>query len=510
MRAIISSLGSVGVIADVQPQELPDSGLSDALNIRFRDGSAERIAGDAAALATPSVTPYHIQLFSTADTKYIVHAGLNAVYVDDGTTRTDITGTAPTGVQDNRWTGGTLNGVLVMNNGVDKPMYWGGDTATNLATLTGWNSSWKCASLRPHRNYLVALDVTKGSTRYPTMVKWSSAADPGAVPASWDETNPAIDAGEVDLADSPGSVIDAMPLGDVLIIYKESSMYSMSYIGGQYIWQFSKLPGESGILARGCVCAIPSGHLVLTAGDVVVHQGQAPQSILTGKMRRWLFKTMDSTYFHRSFVVSNPAYNEAWICFPRTGSALCDRALIWNWVDNTFSIRELNNVTYGCSGKFAFSMSSAWSADSNPWSSDPTTWSQSDMTNAMPGIILCTTDPAIISADTGSDFHGTAFAAKIERIGMALGEPGMVKTVRSIFPRIDGATGSKVYIQTGGAMDVEGPYQWSDPVPYTIGSTYRADSFSSGRFIAYRVYSTDNFAWRVKSMDMDYVVRGPY
>ena len=509
-RMSIPALGSVGLIADVQPQELPDSGLSDVLNVRFRDGNAERFLGDTQVFSTPAVTPYHIQLFSTADLRFIVHAGLAAVYADDGATRTNITGTAPTGAAGNRWTGGTLNGVMIMNNGIDKPMYWGGNVATPLATLPAWDATWKCSALRPFKNYLVALDMTKGSTRYPNMVKWSAAADPGTTPASWDEANPAIDAGEVDLADSPGTLIDALPLGESLIIYKESAMYAMTYIGGQYIWQFNKLPGESGMLARGCGCVIPSGHLVMTSGDVIVHSGQGPQSILSGRVRRWLFSQLDNTYFARSFVVSNPAFNEAWICFPTTGNSACNRALVWNWIDNTFSVRELPGATYGMSGKFAFNQDGTWAADTATWDSDPNTWGQSDASSAASGIVLCSNEPRILAGDMGNDFHGTGYTAKIERAGLALGAPERVKVVRAIFPRLDGTTGQTVYIQIGGAMDAEGAITWSAAVPYVIGSTYRADSFASGRFIAFRIYSTAAFAWRVKSIDLDVVMAGAY
>lgn len=509
-RITVPALGSVGVIADVQPHELPDSGLSDALNIRFRDGGAERITGDVQVFTAPSVTPYHIQVYATAEGRFIVHAGLAAVYVDDGTTRTDITGTAPTGAIDNRWTGGTLNGVLVLNNGVDKPMYWGGNVANNLATLTGWDTNWKCAVLRPHKNYLVALDFTKSATRYPNMVKWSAAADPGTVPSSWDEADATIDAGEIDLSDSPGSIVDAIPLGDTLIIYKETSMYAMTYIGGQYIWQFSKLPGEYGMLARGCGCVIPAGHLVLSRGDVVVHSGQGAQSILSGKMRRWLFNSMDSTYFARSFVVSNPAMSEAWICFPTANNDTCNRALIWNWQDSTFAIRELDRVTYGCSGVFAFNVDGSWAGDSRTWDTDATAWSQADMTASQAGIIMCSSAPSILAMDTGSDFHGSTYTAKIEKLGLSLGMPDRVKTIRSLFPRIDGANGNTVYVQVCGGMDVEGPYEWSAPVPYVIGETYRADSFATGRFLGFRIYSTGNFTWRVRSVDIDIAQQGFY
>lgn len=507
-KVSIPAIGSVGVVKDVQPNELPLSALTDVQNIRMRDGSAERIYGDSAIFTTPSNVPYWVGLYQTSSKRYVIEAGTSAIYADDASTLSNITGAAPTGGVDDRWTGGVLNGVLVLNNGIDQPMYWGG--SGTLATLTAWNSTWRCASMRPFKNYLVGLNWKKSTTNYPSMVKWSSAADPGTVPTSWNEADPSIDAGEVDLSETTGVIVDGLQMGDTFVIYKTDSMYSMTYIGGQYIWQFRRLPGEVGLLAKGCVCNTPSGHLLLTIGDVVIHNGMGPQSILTGKLRRWLFDQIDSIYSSRSFVVSNPALNEAWICFPEKGQSTCTKALIWNWVDNTFSLRSLTNVTYGTSGQYEYTSQASWDSDSNSWESDITAWSASDIPVTQSRFLFCTSDPLILGMDVGSDFHGTTFTAKVERTGLTFDAPDVVKVARAVFPRIDGVTGQTVYIQMGGAMDVEGTYTWSSPVPYVIGSTYRADTFASGRFLAYRIYSTDAFNWRVKSLDIDLVPQGNY
>lgn len=509
-RVTIPVIGSVGVNKDVQPQELPLSALTEVQNIRMRDGSAERIAGDTPVFTTPLATPYHVQLYQTAESRFIVHAGLSAVYVDDGATQTDITGTAPTGSVNDRWTGGILNGVLVLNNGIDVPAYWGGNVATNLATLTGWDSGWRCKTMRPFKSYLIGLNWTKGVLPYPHMVKWSSAADPGTVPASWDEANPANDAGELDLSETSGGIVDGLSLGDVFIIYKADAMYAMSYIGGQYIWQFRKLPGEDGILARGCVCNIPSGHLVLTLGDIVVHSGNVSKSILTGRMRRWLVETLDPTYAERSFVVSNPGFNEAWICFPELGRSECSKALIWNWVDNTFSLRDLSGVTCGASGQYEYSSSASWESDTQTWEQDDTTWNSAEIPITQSRLLMGTSGPALLGIDTGQGFSGEAFGAKIERTGLAFDAPDTIKLIKAVYPRIDGPAGGIVYIQCGAAMDAEGDYTWSDPVSYVIGRTYRADLFASGRFLAYRIYSTANMQWRIRSIDFDIKPAGKY
>lgn len=134
----IPSAGQYGYIADALPQELPPNGWSFVQNIRFRDGYAERFNGSGQVFTTPSVTPYFITPYRVGTSKYWVHAGLANVYVDDGTTRTNLTPVSPyTGGVDDRWTGGSASGVLVINNGVDQPQFWGGNVANKFANLTG-------------------------------------------------------------------------------------------------------------------------------------------------------------------------------------------------------------------------------------------------------------------------------------------------------------------------------------------------------------------------------------
>jgi hypothetical protein len=120
-----------------------------------------------------------------------------------------------------------------------------------FANLTGWDATWRCKSLRPFKQYIVALDVTKAGTRYANMVKWSAAAVPGALPTSWDATDATKDAGEQDIAETTDVLIDQLQLGDINVLYKERSMYAMQYIGQPFVWRFYRLPGEVGMLARG-------------------------------------------------------------------------------------------------------------------------------------------------------------------------------------------------------------------------------------------------------------------
>jgi hypothetical protein len=506
----IPSSGQFGYIADAAPQELPANAWSYARNIRFRDGYAERFAGSGQVFTTPSVTPYWIAPFRNGNSKFWIHAGIARVYVDDGTTRTDLTPASTyTGAIDDRWTGGSASGVMVINNGIDQPQFWAGNPAVKFANLTAWDANWRCACLRPFKQYLVALDITKSGTRYPHMVKWSAAAVPGAVPSSWNEADPTKDAGEQDLAETTDFLVDQLPLGDLNVIYKERSMYGMQYIGQPFIWRFFRLPGEVGMLARGCVANTPKGHVVLTSGDLVVHSGQGPESIITGRMKKWLFNQIDATNYRRAFVFASYLTNECWVCFPESGQSACTLALVWNWQEDTFTTRQLQNATYGAAGPVV-SSSAIWSTETRTWNTDTRTWGNESLASTQSRVLLSTTAPLITMTEAAQTFDGTSPTVTLERTGITLDAPDTVKTVRSIIPRIDAVAGTQVSIQVGGSMDAEVAPTWSTPITYTVGTTRKADAFAAGRFLAFRITGTTTNQWRLRSFDMDIRGSGAY
>lgn len=505
----IPATGQYGLVVDQAPQELPINAWSRVENVRFRGGKAERVGGHQLIFSTPSVTPYHLVTYEVNGSRYVVHCGLAAVYTDDGTTRTNITGTAPTGTAADRWTSAVLNGVLVLNNGKDVPTYWNG-TGT-LASLPGWNAAWKCRSMGAFKQYLVAFGITKSGTEYPHMVKWSDAADPGAVAASWDETDATKDAGEVDLAETTDQAVDQLPLGDANILYKQRSMYAMRFIGGTEIFEFRRLPGAYGMLAKGCAAVTPKGHVVLANGDIVLFDGvNEPQSIVTDRLKESFFQLeLDADNSDKCFVVSNPARSEVWICYPQIGNSVCTAALIWNWDSNTWGRRDLPNVTHATSGVITYTSADSFdSGGAETFDDDTIAFNQDEFGPTESRLLMASTAPAIYIADTGSSFAGTSITAVLERTGLAFDDPELVKTIKSLVPRITAPQGSIVYITFGSQMDAEGAVEWGSRIPYTVGVTRKADGFATGRLLAVRIETEGGPKWSMKSYTADVVPRG--
>jgi hypothetical protein len=504
----IPDLG-VGLNLDGQPEELPPGTSTAGSNMRYRAGYAEKFGGMATVYTTPPVAPYHIVHYTVGGTRYVVWAGLQKTYADDGTTLTDITNANNTGAIDDRYTGGIFNGVYIQNNGVNVPQFWGGNTASNLANLTAWPAGHTCGFLRPFKNYLVAGDITRGGVRERGTVLWSHLADPGAIPDSWDIADATKDAGDVSLSETNGTLIDCLPLGDMNILYKDDAIHFQQSIQSTAIFRFGRLPGDTGLLARGCVVNTPMGHVYLTPGfDVVIHNGQGPQSILEGTMRTWLRNSINATYAARSFLCINSVTNELLVCFPSGANVACDMALVWNWKDNTFARRVLSNVTYGSLGQVTLPDPDSWESSTDTWSTIPGTWGTSDYAPNMPRLILARTTPDFSMFDASSKDSGVSFDSLIECSGMHFGSPMQRKLCRGARFGLEGAPGVVVYVQLGAADLPDQSPTWQAAVPYTIGTDIEVHSFASGRFLALRLYSTDYF--RVKSGDLDVVPQGMY
>lgn len=490
------------------PEELDLGAWSSVSNCVFRGGFLQRCEGNEAFVDTPSVTPYFLLPFRNGTQLGLIHVGLTAAYIDLGGTRTNISPASPfTGGAGDRWTGGTFQGIAVVNNGVDKPYFWAGSTGADFAFLTNWPSTHTCRAMRPHKNFLIAMDLTQSGTRYPSRVLWSARAGAGEVPPSWDITNPAYAAGNYDV-DGGDTLVDGLSLGNVFILYKNASTHVMREIGGRAVFSIERIPGGAGILGRGCVVDTPVGHVCLTTGDVVVHQGGGPRSIATDLVRDTIFAEMDQDYYDRAFVTANPSRAEAWICYPTAGAA-CTKAAIWNWRDNVWSFRTLRNVLHGVHGQMP--APDGLTVDELTGSADEQDF---DMGGASAPndqkLVLAHVLPAITMVGYGLTDCGLSMTAEAIRTGIALDDAQVVKLWRGLWPRIDADAGTQILITLGASMTPDVAPTWGTERTFTVGTDRKIDDLVSGVFGAHRIRSTADALWRTRSADLDVAAMGRF
>lgn len=499
------TLRMTGLSYDTPSYDLPLDVWSEGKNVRFVDGKTVKFKGHRSVFGTPNFSPLWFHPVGYGSEYYWVYATEDEVAVTDMTNHYDITPTsAPTGNVDTNWNGGLINNILVMNNGVDAPIWWTGSPSNVMTALTGWPASTLAACIRPYKSYLVAMNISDGSGDYPDAVRWSDAAVPGTIPSSWNISDPTKDAGETYLSDTPGEVIDGLSLGDSFIIYKRYATYQMQYVGGQYIHNFRKLFDNIGIMAPNCVAAVDRRHLVLTTDDLILHDGSTYQSILDSKMRAWLFNSISPAYYQRSFLMPHHTAREIWVCVPVGDSEYANLALVWNYRTDKIGLRELPNIRHAAPGVVDPGESTAWDDDSDVWDIDDEPWNSRSYSPTASSILFGDPTGGFLEADKTDSFDGEPMESYVARTSMPLLQDyDNLKLVKGVYPRMSSSSAALVYVRVGGQMNATDPIDWGSEMPFTIGVDSKVDCLVKGRFLSLMFRSESDVNWELNSFDID-------
>ena len=505
MRVDINQIGQL--ITDQPGWQLEPGDITTAHNVRWGDNQVGTVAGYS-TFFTATQAPYFVMPVTDGTNYYWIYMSLTDGFIYNGSSSTEITRTSGgdyTGTSTDRWNGCIVNGVPVVNNGVDDPqMFTPVQTTSDLALLTGWNTNWKAKVMRQYKNFLIALNVTKSSVEYPHMVKWSDVADSGTVPADWDETSTTNLAGENHLSETDGIVVDAVQLRDEMIIYKEDSVFGMQYIGGNFVFRFRRIQGLGGILAQQCAIEFQGGHFVVGGADtrdIYVHDGQSATSVVDKRVRDGFYSDLDQDNYASSFVVPNFVKNEILVCYPSNGATLPNKALVWNYVDDKWSFRDLPSST--TCGNIGIVDVSAYTWDTLPystWDLWTDTWGTRQYSPVSDTLVMGSTDLDFYKFEDGNQFDGVDPTVTIERVGLDLGNTTDVHLVKTIYPYVEGGS---VDVRIGHQSSPNDSVTWDGPYTFDPSSDYKIDVRVTGRLHAIRFSSNNNVQWALRGYGLD-------
>ncbi|WP_299084466.1 hypothetical protein [uncultured Paraglaciecola sp.] len=488
-----------GVVKDIEPGEVGPGQWTDVRNFQFQEGYTRRVGGYDVFADPISVAPLFCFQTSDQTTNYWIYCGQNTVYVTNGTSHFDITpalglSIAPAG----NWTAASLNGIPVLCNGINRPFYWDLDTSNACQLLPGWPADATCGSIQAYKFHLFAFDITQASVRFQDTVWWSEAAEPGTLPQEWVPASD-NDAGDLILSDTPGAIVDALPLRDTLMVYKDSSTYALQYVGGQFVYTQRKVFLNQGIYARNCVEEIEGEHWVFTGTDVIRHNGQQSISVVQDKVKNTLLDSIDVTYKDYCCAVSIHSQSQFWICVPTQGSTSLDLAYVINTKTNEVGMRTLGSVLYVGRGQVEQELfPTQWSTDSQSWDQDITSWNQQAYKPSPDSLLMCAfTSSHLLVADSSDQNNNSDVYAYVERESLPITESNNNTLVTRVLPDIRGESGDNVFISVGSQSFFGESIAWEPAVTYTIGTDNYIDVQTEGRLFSIRFEATTSRRWSV-------------
>lgn len=528
----IRDLAKYGVLCDPDPYDLPDTAWSFGLNIRFRNGKITSGPVFRNVFTLQADPRYSVAASPITGLDLLFTGYLNGKLYKFNGTETDYTLTGyVTSSSEAAWSHTTLANVLYVNRSDRAPWYLRAADATfqNLGTGggTNWASTDTCALLRSCGGALVALNVTKGATNYPQMVKTSSIPLSGVIPSSWDYTDPASLATENILAEMKGSITDATALGEKLAIYGLQETWLMHADNSLQVFSTRKLPFQKGSLNGNCALELNGKHFVFGVDDLWMHDGNTEVSIVDKKNRDFIFGSINLSKRNLCFVAHNPQLKEIsfnyvsgdrGVAFTTTTS--CNRAAVYNYSDGTMTFDDLPLVFSSSNANLSVSLTYA-TATATYATTGGSYQDQEDGFKRTPVYVGTASTPytlgtSLYALDLFGQGSTVSFAVDtyatrpryLERDGIDLDSLNAdlrgYKVVSSVWPQARLGEGAEPLQFSMGASDYFNvPAVFSDYQDYDGITNYKLDFNIAGRFLSMKILFNDYKEMSLSGFDVD-------
>lgn len=543
----VRNLGKLGITPDPDPHSLPLNGFSKGTNVIFDEGKVLRapvfktlytdirdnvtidsLVGSADSqtgtveqlLGSLSSSQRFLCSYSTPDKEVVVVCDTTGVVREypDGS-HAQVTPSGPMVSNSNPWTHCQSAGVSVLSRRGMVPAVRNLQTEFIYGPMrNNWDSTHTCAITRAFGDFLISLDVTKGTQNYPTMAKWchplqySPNIDTGI---DWDPTLTTNLAGENTFGQLTTPIRDGLTLNNMFVIYSKDQVWSMERTSSTEVFNYRRLFPTGGVVNVNCVTEVEGKHYVFGENDIYVHDGVTQKPLSDERVRKFIYSNLDRTKKSVCFTQHDSALNLIYFCYTTkeadaayTATPYCNKAAVYNYRNDTWSFMDMPNVVGGTDVDISLAV-----AGYTPPSGEETpkvTLFLSTLTSGLTasrvyaldtpdeGVVLLTPHPETLKPST------------LERTGISLDseaqfELGSRKLLQGVRPMVSFASGSTdtLTFQLGGSEQIKSAVNYEATVSFDHVNDYKVDSRATGRYLAMKITVTTANLFRFSGYDLD-------
>ena len=184
------------------------------------------------------------------------------------------------------------------------------------------------------------------STLNPMLIRWSNQDDL----YNW-TPNATNQAGSIQV--SHGSeIITTVQTRQEIVVFTDSAVYSMQYLGPPYVWQ-TQLLGDN-ISIVGPNAAVIASGIVYWMGVDKFYAYDGRVQTLNCDLRRYIFNDFNQDQNQQVFCGTNEGFNEVWWFYCSANSTQVDKYVIYNYAERAWSYGTMARTAWVDSGLRAY------------------------------------------------------------------------------------------------------------------------------------------------------------
>lgn len=218
-----------------------------------------------------------------------------------------------------------------------KLMVWDLNVSNNLAQMTNSPTGQVGIVVTPER-FVVGL---KGRT-----VAWSDQEDYTVwTPSASNQ------AGSLELP-GVGQLMCARRGRNETLLWTDVDAFAMRWVGGSLVYTVHQIGSQCGIISRQAVAVVDNRAIWMGRRGFFVYDGFV--RVVPCDVEDYVFGNMNSSQVSKICAMSMAERNEVWFFYPSAGSTENDSYVIYNYVENHFTIGQLQRTSGVDRGAFPY------------------------------------------------------------------------------------------------------------------------------------------------------------
>ena len=121
-----------------------------------------------------------------------------------------------------------------------------------------------------------------------------------------------------------------------ILVWTDSCLYSMQYLGAPYVWGFQILMDNISVISPNCMITINNVTYWMGRDRFYMYSGRV--EVLPCSLRQYIFGDINQDQAYQVFAGANEAYNEVWWYYVSQSSSntSVDRYVIYNYLDRVW------------------------------------------------------------------------------------------------------------------------------------------------------------------------------
>lgn len=220
-------------------------------------------------------------------------------------------------------------------------------------TQSGTHSVSLLVDVPTKQNYIVVSDTSRFVLLFGTTDYGSSVLNPMLI--RWSNQESVVDwyPGELNqsrtLTLSHGSeIITALQTRQEIVVFTDSSIYSLQYVGLPVVWSSQLLADNISIISQNAAA---------TASGVIYWMGVDKFYLYSGRvqtlrcdLRRHIFGDINTQQFSQVYAGTNEGFNEVWWFYPSADSNENNRYVVYNYVEDIWHYGTISRTAWIDSG----------------------------------------------------------------------------------------------------------------------------------------------------------------